>query len=47
MDIKGDWKKRAVSGLMVLAMALSLLPTSILAAGYAQRYGQRHQKRQL
>ena len=32
MDIKGDWKKRAVSGLMVLAMALSLLPTSILAA---------------
>lgn len=31
MDIKGDWKKRAVSGLMVLAMALSLLPTSILA----------------
>lgn len=32
MDIKGDWKKRAVCGLMVLAMALSLLPTSILAA---------------
>lgn len=32
MDIKGDWKKRAVSGLMVLVMALSLLPTSILAA---------------
>ena len=32
MDIKGDWKKRVVSGLMVLAMALSLLPTSILAA---------------
>ena len=32
MGIKGDWKKRAVSGLMVLAMALSLLPTSILAA---------------
>lgn len=32
MDIKGDWKKRAISGLMVLAMALSLLPTSILAA---------------
>ena len=32
MDIKGDWKKRAVSGLMVLTMALSLLPTSILAA---------------
>ena len=32
MDIKGDWKKRALSGLMVLAMALSLLPTSILAA---------------
>lgn len=32
MDTKGDWKKRAVSGLMVLAMALSLLPTSILAA---------------
>lgn len=31
MDIKGDWKKRAVCGLMVLAMALSLLPTSILA----------------
>jgi len=31
MDIKGDWKKRAISGLMVLAMALSLLPTSILA----------------
>ena len=32
MDIKGDWKKRAVCGLMVLVMALSLLPTSILAA---------------
>ncbi len=32
MDIKEDWKKRAVCGLMVLAMALSLLPTSILAA---------------
>lgn len=32
MDIKGDWKKRAVSGLMVLVMALSLLPPSILAA---------------
>ena len=32
MDIKGDWKKRAVCGLMVLAMALSLLSTSILAA---------------
>ena len=32
MDIKGDWKKRAVSGLMMLVMALSLLPTSILAA---------------
>ena len=32
MDIKGDWKKRAVCGLMVLAMALSLMPTSILAA---------------
>lgn len=32
MDIKGDWKKRAISGLMVLVMALSLLPTSILAA---------------
>lgn len=32
MGIKGDWKKRAVSGLMVLVMALSLLPTSILAA---------------
>ena len=32
MDIKGDWKKRAVCGLMVLAMALRLLPTSILAA---------------
>lgn len=32
MDIKGDWKKRAISGLMVLAMTLSLLPTSILAA---------------
>lgn len=32
MDIKGDWKKRAVSRLMVLVMALSLLPTSILAA---------------
>lgn len=32
MDIKGDWKKRAACGLMVLAMALSLLPTSILAA---------------
>ena len=32
MDIKGDWKKRAVCGLMVLAMALGLLPTSILAA---------------
>ena len=32
MDIKGDWKKRAVCGLMVLAMALSLLPTSNLAA---------------
>lgn len=32
MDIKGDWKKRTVCGLMVLAMALSLLPTSILAA---------------
>ena len=32
MDIKGDWKKRAVSGLMVLVMALSLLPTSSLAA---------------
>lgn len=32
MDIKGDWKKRAVSGLMVLVMALSLLPTSVLAA---------------
>lgn len=32
MDIKGDWKKRAVSGLMVLVMALGLLPTSILAA---------------
>jgi hypothetical protein len=32
MDTKGDWKKRAVCGLMVLAMALSLLPTSILAA---------------
>lgn len=31
MDIK-DWKKRAVSGLMALVMALSLLPTSILAA---------------
>lgn len=32
MDIKGDWKKRAVCGLMVLVMALGLLPTSILAA---------------
>lgn len=32
MDIKGDWKKRTVCGLMVLVMALSLLPTSILAA---------------
>ena len=32
MDIKGDWKKRVISGLMLLAMALSLLPTSILAA---------------
>ena len=32
MDIQGDWKKRAVCGLMVLVMALSLLPTSILAA---------------
>ena len=32
MDIKGDWKKRALSGLMALIMALSLLPTSILAA---------------
>ena len=32
MDIKGDWKKRVISGLTLLAMALSLLPTSILAA---------------
>lgn len=32
MDIKGDWKKRAVCGLMVLVMALGLLPISILAA---------------
>ena len=31
MDIKEDWKKRAVSGLMVLAMVLSLLPTTIFA----------------
>ena len=32
MDIKGDWKKCAVSGLTVLAMALGLLQASILAA---------------
>ena len=32
MDIREDWKKRAVSGLMVLTMVLSLLPTTIFAA---------------
>ena len=31
MSVKEHWKKRTVSGLMALAMALSLLPTSILA----------------
>ena len=32
MEIKGHWKRRTVSVLLVLAMVLSLLPTTVLAA---------------